>query len=342
MTSDPHGVRNVRDEQSVSPDDGPAPSSKPAGRSLRGRILRYGFVVAVVVALAVLLWRQREDVERALSSISPGLVAVSLLFGAIGVALPGLVWRDLLASQGYPTAPVAGLRAFFLAQLGKYLPGGVWAFVAQVSLARDLRIPARQAATATFLTLALSCISALLVAGVTLLFAIPDLVGSYWWVFLSLPVLLVLLHPRSVEWWSGTAFRLLRRPGRPVQLSWAVLIRTTLLMTASWIALGLHFGFLVQGLGEDVPALFALSTGVFALAWVAGFLVVIAPAGAGVREVVLVLGFASLIPAGAVLTVAVLSRVLLVVADVALAAAFTATARLPRVRRLSPPDRRAD
>lgn len=315
---------------------GPVPVAAPS-RSVGARILRYGFVLAVVVALAVLLWQQREDVTRALRSISPGLVTLSLVVGVVGVWLPGLVWRDLLASQGYPTAPVAGQRAFFLAQLGKYLPGGIWAIVAQVSLARDLRIPARQAATATFLTLALGCITALLLAGATLPFAIPDVVATYWWVFLALPVLLALLHPRGVEWWSGTAFRVLRRPGRPVRLSWPVLLRATLLMALSWVAQGAHFALLVAGLGDAVPALFALSTGVFALAWVAGFLFVIAPAGAGVREVALVLGFATVLPAGAVLVAAVLSRVLLVVADIGLAGAFIAVARLPVGRRAAPP-----
>src|SRR3712207_7672039 len=44
------------------------------------------------------------------------------------------------------------------------------------------------------------------------------------------------------------------------------------------------------------------------LAWVAGFLVVVAPAGAGVREAALVLGFAAVLPTGAVLLIAVLSR----------------------------------
>jgi glycosyltransferase 2 family protein len=302
-----------------------APAPRP--RSRRMMLLRYGFVAAVVIALAVLLWQQRDAVIEALGSISPGLAVLSLLLGMLGAALPGLVWRDLLASQGYRTTPVAGLRVFFLAQLGKYLPGGIWNLVAQVDMARDLRIPARQAATATFLAVALSVISALLVAGATLPFAIPGLVSSYWWVFLAVPGLVVLLLPPVVEWWSGTAFRLLRRPGEPVRLTWPVLLRAAGLLVLSWVALGLHFGALVQGLGGSGASLWLMSIGIFALAWVAGFLVIIAPAGAGVREAALVLGFAAVLPAGAVLTVAVLSRVLLVVADVLLAAGLAVAGR---------------
>jgi uncharacterized membrane protein YbhN (UPF0104 family) len=306
----------------------PAAPAPPSRRARLVRLVRHGFVVAVVVAIAVTLWRLRDQVVESLSEISPALVVLSLVLGVLGAWLPGVVWRDLLADQGFPTGRAAGQRAFFIAQLGKYLPGGIWSLVAQVAMARDLKIPGRQAATATFLTLAFSIISALLVAAVTLPIAFPELVAAYWWVFLAVPVLLVLLHPRSIEWWSGTAFRLLRRPGEPVRLSWPVLLRATGLLIASWLALGAHFGVLVSEVGDGSAAEWLLSIGVFALAWVAGFLVVIAPAGAGVREAALVLGFSGVLPAGVVLALAVLSRVLLVVADVLLAGVFVLAGRI--------------
>ena len=302
-----------------------APPPRPRSRGML--LLRYGFVAAVVIALVVLLWQQRDLVVESLQSISPGHVALSLLLGVAGASMPGFVWRDLLASQGYRTAPVAGLRVFFLAQLGKYLPGGIWNLVAQVDMARDLRIPARQAATATFLAVALSVIAALLVAAGSLPFAIPGLITTYWWAFLAVPALVILLLPPVVEWWSALAFRILRRPATPVRLTWPVLIRATVLMLFSWVLLGLHFGALVQGLGGSGASLWLMSIGVFALAWVAGFLVLVAPAGAGIREAALVLGFAAVLPAGAVLTVAVLSRLVLVAADVLLAVGLAVAGR---------------
>jgi uncharacterized membrane protein YbhN (UPF0104 family) len=316
----------------VEPPGGADSPDAVAGTPRSGWVaaLRYAFVVAVVAALGLLLWRQRAEVGRALGDISPGLVLASWALAIVGIAIPGLVWRELLASQGYRTDRVAGLRIFFVAQLGKYLPGGIWNLVAQVGLARDLRIPGRQAAAATFLSVALSVISALLLAGVTLPFAIPGLLDEYWWVFLAVPVLVALLLPRSVSWWSATAFRVLRRPATPVRLSWTVLARCSLLLALSWLLLGLHFGALVQGLDADLPSPWLLSTGVFALAWVAGFLVVVAPAGAGIREAALALGFAAVLPAGAVLIVAVLSRVLFVLADVVLAVVLLLAGRLRR------------
>jgi uncharacterized membrane protein YbhN (UPF0104 family) len=316
--------------------DGSTAPGEPVGnRRAWMRWLRRAFAAAVVVALAVLIWQQRVDVSRALHSMSPWLVFLSLLLGIVGAWLPGVVWRDVLASQGYPTPFLAGQRAFFVAQLGKYLPGGIWALVAQVALARDMRIPGRQAATATFLTIVVSLISALLVAVVALPLTVPGLVSAYWWIFVAVPPLLALLHPRSVAWWSSTAFRVLRRPGAPVRLSWAVLLRAFLLTLISWLALGSHLALLVAGMGDAGWSLWVRSIGVFALGWVAGFLVIVAPAGAGVREGALVLGLGALLPAGAVLAAALVSRLLLTMADVVLAVTMAVTARVFRSRRAS-------
>lgn len=329
MTADSYG----RPDQGPEAADADLPLPAATGGSRGMGWLRRGFVLAVAVALALLLWQQREEVLRSLRSISPGLVLVSLLLTVAGSSLPGLVWRDLLASQGYRTPLAAGLRVFFVAQLGKYLPGGIWNLVAQVGMAREFKIPARQAATATFLSIALSIIAALLLAGVTLPFAVPGLLARYWWAFLAVPVLAVLLLPPVVAWWSAAAFRILRRPVTAVHLSWGVLLRSTALLALSWALLGLHLGALVQGLPGADGSLWLMSIGVFGLAWVAGFLVVVAPAGAGVREAALVLGFVSVLPAGPVLTVAVLSRVLFVLSDVLLAGGLFLAGRSSGARR---------
>ena len=56
------------------------------------------------------------------------------------------------------------------------------------------------------------------------------------------------------------------------------------------------------------------------LAGALGVIIVFAPAGAGIRELVLVFGLASVMDTGAALLVALMSRLISVVADVGLAA----------------------
>jgi len=60
---------------------------------------------------------------------------------------------------------------------------------------------------------------------------------------------------------------------------------------------------------------FALAAGGYALAWTIGFLVVVVPAGVGVREAVLALALAGQLGPGSVVVTVLLSRVLLTAAD---------------------------
>jgi hypothetical protein len=97
-----------------------------------------------------------------------------------------------------------------------------------------------------------------------------------------------------------------------------------------WLLLGAHAWLLATDLGASGPADLATVVGAFALAWVVGFVVVIAPAGAGPREAALVLGLAPVMAAPEGLVLALVSRVLMVVGDALLAAAFA--------RRVATPD----
>ena len=84
-----------------------------------------------------------------------------------------------------------------------------------------------------------------------------------------------------------------------------------------WLCFGIHVYVLVAALGGSDA--FLRSVGAYALAWVAGFLVFFAPAGAGARELTLVVLLAPVLERPEALAVAVVSRVLSVVGDLVVA-----------------------
>ena len=92
-------------------------------------------------------------------------------------------------------------------------------------------------------------------------------------------------------------------------------------LIACWGFFGIHVWLLARPLGADAADLVP-TTGAFALAFVAGLLVVPLAAGAGVREGVLVATLAGSIGAPAALTVSLVSRLVLLGVDLFLAALF--------------------
>src|SRR5690606_40874765 len=78
----------------------------------------------------------------------------------------------------------------------------------------------------------------------------------------------------------------------------------------------LHIGVLVSGADGAGPRVWPLAAGAYALAWTLGVLFVFAPAGIGVRELVLTAALSPVLSPGAALLVAALSRLVMTAADV--------------------------
>jgi uncharacterized membrane protein YbhN (UPF0104 family) len=303
----------------------------PRAGALR-RLGRLAFLLVALTACALVIWRTREDFLAALADVSPA--AMVLAFGAVvvGGIVPMFAWRVLIDDLGSHVPLGASARIYFVSQLGKYIPGSVWSILAQVELAREYRVPVRRSGAVALLTLFTAAVSAVLVVTVTLPFSSEALRRDYWWVVLLLPPMLVLLHPAAIRWWSSRLLRLVRRRADPLEVSGGALAMSVAWMVVAWIGYGVQAFVLVSqaapaGTSVGLPVLLQCM-GIFALAWVAGLLFVVVPAGAGVREVILVVGLASVLPSGAALAVALLSRVLLTVTDLLLAGAAVTAYRL--------------
>ena len=311
---------------------------KPAARppAALARAARVGFLVLALVLLALALRDQGPEALDAAREIGLGSALASLVAVLAGLLASALVWRALLADLGTPLGTAAALHVFFLGQLGKYVPGSVFAVAAQMELGRVHGAPRSRVGTASLLFMGVLVAAGLLSAAVVLPLTSPQALRSYAWVLLVLPVGLALLAPPVLTRLVGLLLRLLRRAplDRPLSargvgaaLGWAFVM---------WAAYGVHLWLLVRP--QDTapgPDLLLLSTGAYALAWTAGFLVVVAPAGAGVREVALVAALAPVLDRAGALAVAVLSRVLMTLGDLVWGAvgAGTRVARVPEVKR---------
>ncbi|MCT2584021.1 flippase-like domain-containing protein [Actinophytocola gossypii] len=272
------------------------------------------------------------ELRVALERPSWGLVVAAGVPAAGGILLTALGWRTMLADLGAPLpARVAG-RVYLLGQLGKYLPGSVWSFVAQAELARDHAVSRRVTVTGGVLGLLLAVGTGVVTAFVALpLGGGSGALVAYWWVVLVVPAGLVLLHPRVIGPLLDRVLRLLRREPLVRRPSYRGMVTAAGWYALSWLLLGLHCWLLMLGFGAPAGTSLPVAVGGLTLAFCLGLIVVPAPAGAGVREVALVLAFAPVLGPGASLAVALISRIMLTVLDFVLAGAVWAERR-PRLR----------
>ena len=286
-------------------------------------------VVAMVVAFGWALAGRWDEIVDRLADQRP-----AVLLGALGLALAGvymsfLLWRGTLSTLGsdLPLRPAA--RLFFVTQLGKYLPGALWPVLAQMRMGRELGVPRQRMALAFLLTLGLATVVGILV-GVT---ALPALLRAEGRVvllgLLALPLLALLFVPAVLNWSLNLALRMIRRPGLEQPLEGRDVVRGVTWALAFWLVYGGHVWLLAVGLGAEPLEALPVAIGGFAVAFSLGPLLVVLPAGAGVREAVLVVLLASVLTTSEAVAVALTSRGILMLTDGLLAAG---AALLPRAR----------
>jgi uncharacterized membrane protein YbhN (UPF0104 family) len=304
----------------------PATPLAPAPRAAALR--RAGLLLLVVlgVGLALLtLAGEWEQLRAGASRLSPGYLGAAALAVGASLLLSLLSWRATLAGLGteLPLRPAA--RIYFIGQLGKYVPGSVWPVLAQMELGAAYGLSRPVVGAGSLLAMATAVPVALTIG----LLAVPGLLSAdgsaYLLLFLALPVALVVLSPPVLNPLLARALRLARRPPLPQPIAGRAVFRVAGWSAGSHLLLGLQAWFLALDLGAEGPAVLPLAVGGFALASVAGLLALPVPAGAGVREAAIVLALAPVLPLGSALLLALVSRVLLTVGD--LAAATTAAGR---------------
>ena len=287
-------------------------------------------LVFVVVAVGIAGWAMRDDLPEVLDSV--GKIAwwrgvLALVCIVAGLLATAEVWRYCLSGLGSPVSSHAARQIFFPAQVGKYLPGSVWPFLAQMRFAKEHGVPGGLALLAGSVFLVVHAVTSVLV-GALLLISQPDLVNDYGWAGLFIPLALVVLHPKVI---NLLARKLAKRSGveAPV-LRWSHLARPMLWMLPAWLGYGAAGYLLADPFTDSVWQLALVCTASFALGWIVGLVVFIAPAGVGAREAVLIVALTPLLGPAAI-TVSLLLRVGHTLADILLALRY-GLARARRAR----------
>jgi len=158
-------------------------------------------------------------------------------------------------------------------------------------------------------------VTAAIVGVVGIALTVPDAVATYWWIFPVAIALVAALTPPVLRRLVEFAFRLTKRAEEPAHVSGGALVASAAWSVLMWLLLGLQAWLLLREIAPGPDANYVIATGAFALAWLVGFLVVIAPAGAGVREAALVALLGSVATGPQALSLALVSRFVMTAAD---------------------------
>ncbi len=262
------------------------------------------------------------------------LAAVSLYLGIIVIS--GYAWLLLLRACGGSANAFDAVTVFALSQFAKYIPGNVAHHVGRIVLAskRDIKVP--RVALSIALEAGGIVVAAFAVSLPYLLFADrrvlhilqelsrPMLSAAIVCVIIVIFIVFIICVRSAVRQRYFKLYLYVKRVAVPF-------FACLLMYVLCFFMMGLAADIVVQNLIGAKESHIVLLTAAFALAWAAGFITIGAPAGLGVREVVLLKMLSPTYGISfAVITAAVLRLVSMIADGAAFVGAFVIRKKLRR------------
>ncbi len=258
-------------------------------------------------------WRPR------ILPLTASLVLLLIVFAYL-VAL----WGRMVASLGGPALRLGvAIRVFFLANLGRYIPGKVWQLAGLAYLAGKSGVSFPVASSSAVLSQIYSLGAAAVVAALGLLLAGSAMLPAGavpFAVALAAVVIAMTTVPPVLRLLLRLIFRLGRRGEVAPDVDKWFGPRWLFLYLPGWIGYGLAFLLLCWSFPNLPPVAPLAAIGSFAGAYFLGYAAVFAPAGVGVREGALAFLLAPAMGAAEATVLAVIARVWMTMAELVPAA----------------------
>jgi uncharacterized membrane protein YbhN (UPF0104 family) len=286
---------------------------------LSSSAFRTVFLLLALLAAGWAVAKNWTEVRQALQALPLWLNGVEVVLAFVYVFLTMVSWRFVLNDVGSRIPPHVARRIFFSSQVAKYLPGGVWNFVAAAEIGRDYEISRRRSISALVVSIVISIVTGMILALIAVVLSPSQKLSDLAWLGVAIPIGVVVLMPPVLNRLVNMALRILKREPLEDEMSWSGTFWAAFWAFMGWLVVGFQLWLMLINLGMTVSvSTFLLSVGGYALSWTAGFLVFFVPAGVGVREVTLGAILSSLVNSGSVVVVVLLIRVFTTIADIGL------------------------
>lgn len=312
----------------------------------RRPFMRYAWRSLQIVLAAAVLWLAGLTVSRQWTGIHDQISHLHVAW--LWVALSGAVflatyavlvetWRRMLQAWRAALAFWTAARIWSISNLGRYIPGKVWQIGAMGVMAQRAGVSAIAATGSAVLNTVVN-----LVAGFVIVAALGwQLLGSQSGAtraaaaLIAIAIVVLAALPRALPQLLRVLARVTGRNFDLGPLPPTVIIIAAFGNLVAWLLYGVAFAAFARGILGETHGSLGAYVAVYALSYLVGYLVLLTPAGLGVREasMVTLLTIAQLADPGHATVLAVTSRLWLTVLEIvpgALFLGFDAVRRRPR------------
>jgi hypothetical protein len=272
-------------------------------------------VVASLVFVVLTLVHDWGAASSALGHADLLWLVPAWMLAAAAIVFTAWRWGAAIAAVGGRRGSSARvIGTFFVGEIAKYLPGGIWSVLGRSEIAR--RDGRSRAVAYASVTLSLAAWYLAAAASALVLFAVflgAGTGGNTWWP--AIPVAVVVgvgaLHPALHRRLLAIAQRVLRRRLDLDLPTWAKCLKLAASYVPTWVGIAVATTMVAYALDPHPPVVRVALAAI--VSWMIG-IVSPAPAGIGVREAVFIAACG--LPAGPAAAAAVLARLIFVLVDV--------------------------
>ena len=293
--------------------------------SIRALVSSIGLIIGLA-GMAFLLrtmWTHRDEMKDSFSQLTWSSLVGAVFFAFMSMSYFGWMWGRLLLRRGYKVPRAQLVSWYYTGQLGKYVPGGVWAVVGRAEMAVRGGVPRADAYSVTGLSMFTTYSAAALCAALgSLLSWERPIIGAALLLALVIGISVYAIAPLRQR-----LMGLLRKvtSGTNELTAPKDMFALTIVQVPAWIMISLSTTITAHAFGAEVGVLHMFF--VSSLSWLIGFLVIGAPGGLGVRESIFTGLLSASVGTSTALSLAVASRMIFVSVDFLGALIFNLIAR---------------
>lgn len=290
------------------------------------RVLKYLLPILIFLFLGKSIYSNWQQIREYPWQFDFPLLALSALLGSTWFFLRTWIWWQLVREMHEHVPYWPAFRVFMISEVARYVPGKIWQYVSRIYLAEKYNIPPALTLTSALVELLMMMVAAGAVSLANASRILPALEEQYRpLLLLALLVAIALVHPRSLKLWSRILAKFLNQEWIPFDVRYSHLVMILVASLVTWAISGAGFALFVQALTDAGDGRMVQLTTIFAASWLIGLLAIVVPAGVGVREGIMTILLAALMPHPTAAVLAIASRLwvtLLEVVLLALARAF--------------------
>jgi uncharacterized membrane protein YbhN (UPF0104 family) len=276
-------------------------------------------VIVVLVIFYFLirsLVRNWHQIPFASLHFRPAYLFISYIFLLLTFLIFVKAWQAIIRCL---RSDIAFPNAFWVmaaSQTAKYVPGGVWFALGRVYLAKNKELSPETIGVSVIIETGLTFLVGILLFFLALSLSRPENIVNY---LLLIPVFfffLLVLYPPVLNRLVNLGLKIIKRPAIRFELSYRQLLGIAFYFLGLWLAQIIGYFLLINSIYPIPIGRFPSLTAIYIISWMAGFIVILAPGGLGVREGTMSLLLSALVPSALAIGISFISRVWITIFEI--------------------------